>query len=176
MLPSDIDTQIQQRTQAESDRRRVAYITFVACLIFWVFVFADSGWGPIITPLSTRLHISLAAAGLLYVAWSTGYLPGALIGGAMLDRYGPRLVFFIAALIVFSGLTTIYLGLLLHFVLLPGLLMIAGFAGIGGGIVDASTNGLISGLFVSRRGTALNLFNLLYPLGGVVVALVDAGL
>jgi len=95
----------------------------------------------------------------------------------MLDRYGPRRVFFSAALIVSGGISCIFLGLLLpHFVPVVFLLIFAGLAGVGGGIIDASTNGLISAVYASRRGMALNLFNLLYPLGGVVVALIDAGL
>ena len=150
-------------------------ITFAACLIFWAFVFSDSGWGPILTPLSTQLHISLTTAGLFYVIWSTGYLPGALVGGAMLDRYGPRRVLFGATLIILCGMLSIYLGLQLpHLVPLMALLLIAGLAGIGGGVIDATTNGLISATFARRRGMALNLFNLLYPLGGVLVALNDA--
>ena len=43
-------------------------------------------------------------------------------------------------------------------------------------MIDASTNGVISAAFANKRGMALNLFNLLYPLGGVVVVLIDAGL
>src|SRR3989442_4218113 len=155
----------------------IARITLAACLIFWVFVFGDSGWGPLLVPLSTQLHISLTTAGLLYVIWSTGYLPGAVVGGAMLDRYGPRRVLLGAALIVLCGMLCIYLGLLLpQLVPIEILLVIAGLAGIGGGVIDASTNGLISAAFANKRGMALNLFNLLYPLGGVVVALIDAGL
>jgi MFS family permease len=156
---------------------RIGLITLAACLIFWVFVFSDSGWGPLLVPLSTQLHISLATTGLLYVVWSTGYLPGALVGGAMLDRYGPRRVFLGAALIVFCGMSFIYLGLLLpQYIPVAALLVIAGLAGTGGGVIDASTNGLISAAYAHKRGMALNLFNLLYPLGGVVVALIDAEL
>ncbi len=154
----------------------IAGITFAACLIFWVFVFGDSGWGPILTPLSNQLHISLVTVGLFYVLWSIGYLPGALIGGAMLDRYGPRRVLFGAALLVFCGILCILLGLLLRLMPIALLLIFAALAGVGGGVIDASTNGLISGIYASKRGMALNLFNLLYPLGGVVVALIDAGL
>jgi MFS family permease len=95
----------------------------------------------------------------------------------MLDRYGPRRVLLGAALIVLSGMLCIYLGLLQpQFVPLGALLVITGFAGIGGGVIDASTNGVISATYANRRGMALNLFNLLYPLGGAVVLLVDAGL
>src|SRR5438105_9344905 len=120
-------------------------VTLAACLLFWIFVFGDSGWGPDLTPLSNQLHAPLSITGLFYVVWSTGYLPGALVGGAMLDRYGPRRVLFGAALIVLGGMLSIYLGLLLPGLMpLAALVLIAGVAGFGGGVIDASTNGLIS--------------------------------
>jgi len=39
-----------------------------ACLIFWIFVFVDSGWGPNLTPLSIQLHTPLSVAGLFSAA------------------------------------------------------------------------------------------------------------
>src|SRR3989442_1324998 len=87
-------------------------MTVAACLAFWIFVFADSGWGPIFVPLSNQLQVSLTISGLFYVVWSTGYLPGALIGGAMLDLYGPRRVLFWASLTILCGFFSIYIGLL----------------------------------------------------------------
>jgi MFS family permease len=152
-------------------------MTVAACLVFWIFVFADSGWGPILVPLSNQLQVSLTISGLFYVVWSTGYLPGALIGGAMLDLYGPRRVLFWASLIILFGFFSIYVGLLVPRVApVIALLAVAGLGGVGGGVIDASTNGLISAIYTERRGMALNLFNLLYPLGGVLVALTNAGL
>jgi MFS family permease len=170
-------TQSARKDVSPNRIAKIGSITLAACLIFWVFVFSDSGWGPILTPLSLQLHVPLVTVGLFYVLWSTGYLPGALVGGVMLDRYGPRRVFLGAALIIFCGIGCIFVGLLMpHVVPLGALLAIAGLAGIGGGVIDASTNGVISAAFAHRRGMALNLFNLLYPLGGVLVALIDAGL
>jgi MFS transporter, FHS family, glucose/mannose:H+ symporter len=166
-----------QHSEARISRPLLVRLTVAACLLFWIFVFADSGWGPIIVPLSIQLDASLTVTGLFYVVWSLGYLPGALIGGAMLDRYGPRRVLSGASLIVLGGFFCIYVGMLLpHIIPLITLLVISGLGGVGGGIIDASTNGLISGIYTERRGMALNLFNLLYPLGGVIVALTDAGL
>ena len=177
LFTSRIEPDTTRKSNLNGRPVRIGLITLAACLIFWVFVFSDSSWGPLLVPLSTQLHISLATTGLLYVVWSTGYLPGALVGGAMLDRYGPRRVFFGAALIVFCGMSFIYLGLLLpQYISVATLLVIAGLAGTGGGVIDASTNGLISAAYAHKRGMALNLFNLLYPLGGVVVALIDAEL
>src|SRR5579859_6599868 len=158
-------------------------LTLAACLIFWIFVFVDSGWGPNLTPLSIQLHAPLSIVGLFYVIWSTGYLPGALVGGAMLDRYGPRRVLFVAALIILCGMLLILLGVsaaswkpLASYVPVAALLIVAGLAGSGGGVIDATTNGLISSVYAHKRGSALNLFNMLYPLGGVCIALIDAGL
>ncbi len=164
-------------------KRLIFRLTLAACLIFWIFVFVDSGWGPNLTPLSIQLHTPLSIAGLFYVIWSTGYLPGALVGGAMLDRYGPRRVLFVAALIVLCGILLILLGVsavswkpFAPYVPVAALLIVAGLAGSGGGVIDATTNGLISSIYAQKRGSALNLFNLLYPLGGVCIALIDAGL
>lgn len=172
---------LTERSEAKNagamNRGLMVRLTVAACLTFWIFVFADSGWGPILVPLSNQLQISLSITGLFYVVWSTGYLPGALVGGAMLDLYGPRRVLFGAALIILCGFFSIYIGLLVpNAVPVIALLAIAGLGGVGGGVIDASTNGLISAIYSERRGMALNLFNLLYPLGGVMVVLADAGL
>jgi MFS family permease len=162
---------------------RLFRLTLMACLVFWIFVFSDSGWGPDLAPLSSLLHVPLSITGLFYVVWSTGYLPGALVGGAMLDRYGPRRVLLAAALIILCGMVLIVTGVSAitwepawHVTTFTALLVIAGLAGTGGGVIDATTNGMISALFARKRAAALNLFNLLYPLGGVCIALIDAGL
>jgi MFS family permease len=168
---------VRQQGEVHTNKLLLVHMTLAACLVFWTFVFADSGWGPILVPLSNQLQVSLTITGLFYVSWSTGYLPGALIGGSMLDRYGPRRVLVAALLIILCGLCAIFVGLLLpHSAPVIVLLVIAGLAGIGGGVIDATTNGLISAVYAERRGMALNLFNLLYPLGGLLVALIDAGL
>src|SRR5215469_11636597 len=168
---------VRQQGEVQTGKLLLVRMTLAACLVFWTFVFADSGWGPILVPLSNQLQVSLTITGLFYVCWSTGYLPGALIGGSMLDRYGPRRVLVAALLIILCGLCAIFVGLLLpRSAPVIALLVIAGLAGIGGGVIDATTNGLISAIYAERRGMALNLFNLLYPLGGLLVALIDAGL
>lgn len=177
-------TKPQPATPSTSTTKTLVFhLTLAACLIFWIFVFVDSGWGPDLTPLSIQLHSPLSIVGLFYVIWSTGYLPGALVGGAMLDRYGPRRVLFVAALIILCGMLLILLGVsavswkpLASYIPIAALLVVAGLAGTGGGVIDATTNGLISSVYAHRRGSALNLFNLLYPLGGVIIALIDAGL
>lgn len=152
-------------------------ITLATCLIFCTFALTDSGWGPILAPLASQLHIPLATIGLIYVLWTIGYLPGALLGGTLLDRYGPQRVLFWAAIAILIGIATVCLGIFLpRIISVRFLLVILTLAGVGGGVIDATTNGLISAVFAEQRGRALSLFNLLYPLSGIVIALIDAWL
>lgn len=95
----------------------------------------------------------------------------------MLDHYGPRRVFTGAVLWVFCGMLCIFLSLFLsHGSPVWVLLGMAGLAGIGGGVIDATTNGFISTIYVQRRGMALNLFNVLAPSGGMIATLINAWL
>src|SRR5258708_12026639 len=111
MTPSS--SPITQRSEVKTSTLLLVRMTIAACLVFWIFVFADSGWGPIFVPLSNQLQVSLSLTGLFYVVWSTGYLPGALIGGAMLAWYGPLRVLLGASLLVLGALLSIYVSLLL---------------------------------------------------------------
>ena len=152
-------------------------LTVAACLVLLIYIFTDSGWGQLFGPLETLLQVSASKIRLLYLFWTIGYLPGALVGGILLDHYGPRIVFFGAALFVLVGLS-----LFLLYLLRPGLapflllLLFPGIAGIGGGVIEVSSNGLISSAYSDRRGMMLNLLNALYPLGAMFLALLDAGL
>jgi hypothetical protein len=156
------------------EQRHIVSLTIANCLLYLIYVFGDSGWSPIIVPLAVQLHLPPATIGLFYTAWSTGYLPGVLLGGAWLDRYGPRHAFLGAAIVILIGFLAIYFSLYLNIVLFPALLIIAGITGIAGGTISTSGNGLMSDLFAEQRGFALTLFNLLYPLGGAIITLIDA--
>jgi MFS family permease len=118
----------------------------------------------------------LDQVGLLFIAWSAGYLPGALVGGMLLDRHSVRLVFSLAGLIMGCGIAALFLALSLHIALLLGLIVCAGVAGFGGGISESATNGIISTIYAQKRGVALNLFTLLYPISSAVISFVDGGL
>lgn len=160
-----------------STSKDITRVTVATCIVFASFALADSGWGPLLAPLASQLHIALPTVGLFYSLWSAGYLPGTLLGGILIDRYGPRFALFWAACIIFCGWLSLGLTLFFpRFIPLALLLTLVGLSGIGGGIIDASSNGLISMLFASKRGTALSLFTILYPLCGVLIALVDATL
>jgi MFS family permease len=153
-------------------RHRV-FLTVIACGVYSAFALTANGWGPLLAPLATRLSFSFEQVGLLFVVWSIGYLPGALIGGSLLDIYGPRTVFSTAFLFILSGMGLILLAVTFHLSWLFGLVLCAGFTGIGGGTIDASANAFMSSLYPQKRGATLNLFTALYPLSAMLIALIE---
>jgi fucose permease len=153
-------------------RRR---LTILLCFMYVTFALVANSWGPIFAPLAAQLSLSLGQIGLLFVAWLIGYLPGAIVGGSLLDQYGPRLVVFGAFFLMIGGIGAIYLMVTFHLSWLASLAVCAGLAGIGGGTIDASTNGFLSSMYPQQQGTALNLFTGLYPLGATLISLLDGG-
>ncbi len=135
-------------------------------------------WGPNIGPLARLLHTPVSQIQFILELWGLGYIPGALFGGVFLDRYGPRVAFLTASLILAAGLLAFLLCVAFFPRSLPFILvlLLIGIAGIGGGLIDSSTNGTMSSVYAKKRGIALNLFSLIYPAGGLLIALVDGGL
>src|SRR5579883_2530181 len=158
---------------APTSRRHRLLLTVIACGVYGAFALTANGWGPLLAPLATRLSFSFEQVGLLFVVWSIGYLPGALIGGSLLDIYGPRTVFSTAFLFILSGMGLILLAVTFHLSWLFGLVLCAGFTGIGGGTIDASANAFMSSLYPQKRGATLNLFTALYPLSAMLIALIE---
>ena len=174
-MTSSSDSAPHQRENQEHHQRK-RWTTIVVSCIYLSFALTANGWGPLFPVLALSLSWTLDQVGLLFVAWSFGYLPGVLLGGALLDRYGPRRVLCLALCIMGGSIAAIFVGLSLHVTPLGGLIVCAGVAGIGGGSIDASTNGVISGLYPQQRGSALNLFTSLYPLSAMLISLIDGGL
>jgi len=159
-------------------KRQLIGITLAASLILFIFAFSNAVWGPSIGPLARLLHTPVSQIQLLLELWGLGYIPGALVGGVFLDRYGPRAVFLTASLILAGGLLAFLLCVTFFPRSMPFALalLLIGIAGIGGGLIDSSTNGTMSSVYAKKRGIALNLFSLIYPVGGLLIALVDGGL
>jgi fucose permease len=160
------------QTASASQHRRLL-LTFIACIVYGSFALIANGWGPLLAPLASQFSLPLEQVGLLFVVWLIGYLPGALIGGSLLDVHGPRTVFLAAFLFVLSGMSLLFLALAFHVSWFFGLLLCAGLAGVGGGTIDASANAFMSGLYPHKRGAALNLFTALYPLSAMLISLGD---
>lgn len=184
--PSSKGTQNREGQQAAAqpdtggtsrETKNLLGITLAACLILFIFAFSSSLWGPNIGPLSHLLHTPSTTVQFFLELWAVGYIPGALAGGLLLDRFGPRTTFLMATLILSGGLLAFLACLSFpHLAPMAMLLVLVGIAGLGGGIIDASANGMMSSVYAHKRGTVLNLFSLIYPIAGFIIALVEAGL
>lgn len=163
-------------THPQKLRQHTLLITCVACFVYLAYALTANSWGPLLVPIAQQLTLSLDKVGFLFVAWLVGYLPGTLVGGSLFDRFGSRLILFLAALTMMIGIATFLVNVSFHVNSLAGLILCAGVAGIGGGAIEASTTGLISSIYAHKRGTALNLFTLLYPLSSMLISLIEGGL
>src|SRR5690242_13475042 len=116
------DNSASRRKASQEKPQQTRWTTMLISIIYLSFGLTANGWGPLFPPLATTLSLTLDQVGLLFVIWSIGYLPGVLVGGALLDRYGPRLVLCLALCLMGGSLVAILLGLSLHAAPLAGLL------------------------------------------------------
>lgn len=145
----------------ETTRNRMALIfTINACMfIFGIVLFLMGSLLPTL-PMSTTHIINLGSVPLIGIFIAT------VFAGPILDLYGARQMLIAALLLIAGSLATI-----------PELhvywqLELCCFAyGLGGGILNTSTNVLIANLNTESRASALNLLGFFFSCGAVVAPL-----
>jgi len=122
-------------------------------VVFGALGLARFGYSMLLPPMQAGLQLDNTQAGLLATANLAGYLPLALIGGALASRYGPRRV--IAAGLCLAGLGMLSTGLVHGF---AGAAVWRGVTGVGSGASNVAVMGLLSSWFgVRRRGLAAGI-------------------
>ena len=84
-------------------------------LLYWAFNLVLRSIAPLITPILEDLNISYTQMGLILGSWPLTYIVVALIGGAIIDRWGIRKSLFL-------GIVTSLVGL--FFILVPAFTML----------------------------------------------------
>jgi len=128
----------------------VGYATWNSFSIFYVAILDDFGW-------------SRAATAGVFSVFTIVYGLNAPIAGSLTDRYGPRRLLPIGALILGLGLLlTTRLSTLWEFYLLYGVVAAVGLSAIG----TVPTFSVLSNWFIKKRGTA----------GGIATAGIGVGM
>jgi fucose permease len=130
------------------------------------------GWASLLAPALIRsieadFGQTDAGMGVWFLVNSLGYVTGSLVGGFLTERIGRRVVLSLGALLMAVGLAA--------FASVPtwSLALLAAVPfGIGGGVLDGGSNGLILDLYPTSRGRALNLLHLAFSLGAFASPLV----
>lgn len=147
--------------------RKLFYGWYVLCASFLILVIEGGvrfSFGTLISPLAAEFSWSRGAITLAFTANMIVFGFCQLLAGKLLDRFGPRVLFSVSALIVTIGMIlTARMTSLFQFYLYYGIITAVGVSGITIGVVSStlsmwfrSMRGLVSGIAVS--GTALGQF------------------
>ena len=140
-----------------------------AILAIFVYGIIAAMLGTILPGLSERFHLTPRQNGTIAFGQALGLMIASVGVGPLIDNEGKKIGLILGlALIAFSmicvprtrGLGSI---VALLFVL-----------GLGGGIVVTGANALVSDVAEAHRGTALNLVNLFFGLGGMATPFISA--
>ncbi|HLK50277.1 MAG TPA: MFS transporter [Bryobacteraceae bacterium] len=146
-------------------------LILAAILAIFIYGMIAAMLGTILPGLSERFHLTPSQNGTIAFGQALGLMIASVGVGPLIDNEGKKV-----------GLV---LGLVLIAVALASLPRARGFGGIvaflfvlglGGGIVVTGANALVSDVAEAHRGTALNLVNLFFGLGGMATPFISANL
>ncbi|HLG98847.1 MAG TPA: MFS transporter [Bryobacteraceae bacterium] len=146
-------------------------LILAAILAIFIYGMLAAMLGTILPDLSKRFSLTPKQNGTIALFQAVGLMIASVAVGPLIDNEGKK-----AGLVL--GLAIITIGL----VLLPrsrGFGPIASdllLLGLGGGIIVTAANALASDAAPDRRGTALNLLNLFFGLGGLATPFISANL
>ncbi len=146
-------------------------LIFAAIVAIFVYGMISAMLGTILPTLSDRFKLTPTQNGTIAFVQALGLIIASVGVGPLLDTEGKK-----AGLIL--GLAFISIALL-ALPKSPGfrtILLLLFLLGVGGGIVVTGANALVSDVSEAHRGTALNLVNLFFGLGGLTTPFISANL
>ncbi|MGH9470187.1 MAG: MFS transporter [Terriglobia bacterium] len=144
----------------ESTHRTALLITINACMFVFGVVLLLMG------ALLPALHVSNARAGGLGAFPLAGILVATAAIGPVLDRAGAKAA--LAGALAVIAIALAVMPLLANYAALAGAALAYG---LGGGVLNTTTNSLIASLSASGRGAALNVLGFSFSLGAITAPL-----
>lgn len=146
----------------------MTWLRYAAWAGMFVFGLAIALLGAVLPLLAGRTGFDLGRAGLLFAALNAAVVGCSLTVGSRIDRRGPKLSMIAGPLCVAAALVVICVAR--DF----GLLLAAStMLGLGGGLLNLSTNTLAAGLNrdEAKKNAELNLLGIFFGLGALTVPL-----
>jgi fucose permease len=146
-------------------------LILAAILAIFVYGMIAAMLGTILPALSEKFHLTPSQNGTIAFVQALGLMIASLLGGPLLDNEGKK-----------AGLALGLFLIALALVLLPksggytSVMALLFALGLGGGVVVTAANALVSDVSEAHRGTALNLVNLFFGLGGMATPFISANL
>ena len=131
--------------------RELRLLFVVAGAIVFVDTMFYAAVAPLLPSLTRELHLSKASAGVLTASYAIGTLVGAIPGGVLAERAGPRIALYTG--LALMGASSLAFGLVDNIVLLDAARVLQG---LGGACTWAGALAwLIAEVPVQRRGSAI---------------------
>jgi fucose permease len=146
-------------------------LIFAAILAIFVYGMIAAMLGTILPDLSDRFRLTPTQNGTIAFSQALGLMIASVGVGPLLDTQGDK-----AGLILGLALIAIALFVLPRSRGFGSIVALLFLLGVGGGIVVTGANALVSGVSEAHRGTALNLVNLFFGLGGLATPFISANL
>ncbi len=138
-----------------------------ACMGMLVFGIVMTTIGALLPMLIPKFQIDKIEAGSMMSLLSIGILIGSLMFGPIADRFGYKLILIFATASIVIGLESI--ALTSSFVVLQAALFVIG---VGGGILNGSTNALVADTSESNKSARLSLLGVFFGIGAIGIPFV----
>ena len=142
-----------------------------AILTIFVYGIIAAMLGTILPGLSERFHLTPRQNGTIAFCQALGLMIASVGVGPLIDNEGKKIGLILGLALI--ALSLICLPRARGFGSVVALLFVLG---LGGGIVVTGANALVSDVAEAHRGTALNLVNLFFGLGGMATPFISANL
>ena len=146
-------------------------LILAAILAIFVYGMIAAMLGTILPGLSERFKLTPRQNGTIAFSQALGLMIASVGVGPLIDNEGKKI-----GLVLGLALIAVALALLPRSSGFGGVVALMFVLGLGGGIVVTGANALVSDVAESYRGTALNLVNLFFGLGGMATPFVSANL
>ena len=146
-------------------------LILAAIVAIFVYGMIAAMLGTIMPDLSDRFHLTPKQNGTIAFAQALGLIIASVGVGPLLDSEGKKIGLILGLAFIAIALYTLPRS--------PGfrsILVVLFLLGVGGGIVVTGANALVSDVSEAHRGTALNLVNLFFGLGGLTTPFLSANL
>jgi fucose permease len=146
-------------------------LILAAILAIFVYGMIAAMLGTILPGLSERFRLTPRQNGTIAFFQALGLMIASVGVGPLIDNEGKKI-----GLVLGLALIALALALLPRSSGFGGVVALMFVLGLGGGIVVTGANALVSDVAESYRGTALNLVNLFFGLGGMATPFISANL
>ena len=140
-------------------RNQVFAAACIGLLLFGIMLIT---LGSILPSLVLKFHLNEITSGKLAAILSISIIAGSLVFGPVADRYGYKMMFIIATLlmiIAFQGLA-----FATSFIILQVSIFILGFSG---GVINGATNAVVSDISEENKGANLSLLGAFFGIGAL---------